>query len=102
MGFVINKKKSNLIPDSKCKFLGFILNSVDMCIELPDTKRHQIWNFLKELRLKKNCKIREFASLVGCIVEACPAIQYGCPIQTAQLFAMYSKRILDKNSNRIL
>ena len=81
LGFIINKQKCDLIPKNKsknkCKFLGFVINSIDMFIVLPDTKRYQILSLLRELRKKKYCLIREFASLVGCIVAPCPAIQYG-------------------------
>ena len=77
LGFIINEKKSSLVPQNRCQFLGLILNSMHMSIELPETKRHQIASLIKELRNKRVCSIREFARLVGCIVAACPAIQYG-------------------------
>ena len=77
LGFIINRQKSNLIPQNRCQFLGFTLDSMNMSIELPVVKRQQIVSLIKELRVKEACSIREFARLVGCIVAACPAIQYG-------------------------
>lgn len=77
LGFIINKQKSSLVPKNSCQYLGMILNSLDMTIELPVLKRHEIIRVLKILRSRKVCSIKEFASLVGRIVAACPAIQYG-------------------------
>lgn len=39
LGFVINDKKSNLIPRQSQTFLGFELDSQDMLVKLPDTKK---------------------------------------------------------------
>lgn len=35
LGFIINNEKSCLVPALTCKFLGFIVNSSDMTIDLP-------------------------------------------------------------------
>ncbi|XP_066600551.1 uncharacterized protein [Prorops nasuta] len=77
LGFIVNREKSSLIPKNSCQFLGMVLTSSEMTIELPETKRHQIVKLIRNLRSKQVCSIREFASLVGCIIAACPAIQYG-------------------------
>lgn len=50
LGFIINKKKSSLIPRQTCKYLGFNYNSVSMTISLPCDKR------IKILQLKKKKK----------------------------------------------
>lgn len=39
LGFIINEKKSNLTPNNRCRFLGFILDSKSMTLELPESKR---------------------------------------------------------------
>lgn len=39
LGFTVNYEKSNLEPSQSCQFLGFILNSRKMTIELPKEKR---------------------------------------------------------------
>ncbi|KAL7296870.1 hypothetical protein TKK_0010263 [Trichogramma kaykai] len=38
LGFIINDKKSKLIPSLRCKYLGFIYDSQNMTIELPEKK----------------------------------------------------------------
>ncbi|XP_057337594.1 uncharacterized protein LOC130675769 [Microplitis mediator] len=77
LGFVINDEKSSLVPAQKCKFLGFIVNSVDCTIELTDAKKEHIKNLVAEFKIGTICKIREFATLLGTLNAACPAVAYG-------------------------
>lgn len=77
IGFSINVDKSNLIPTQKCKFLGFILDSNRFTIELTPEKRTPIVEVLKSLLHKSFCKIMDLASLIGKLVAACPAVDYG-------------------------
>ncbi|XP_063374150.1 uncharacterized protein LOC134661866 [Cydia amplana] len=77
LGFIINEEKSNPIPSKTCKFLGLIINSEKLQISLPDDKRSHISKDIKSMLSVKRCKIRKFAQLVGSLVAACPAIEYG-------------------------
>lgn len=77
LGFIINYEKSQLKPSKICKFLGFILNSKHYKLSIPLEKREKIYNKLHSLLIKKNCKIREFASLLGSLISICPAVPYG-------------------------
>lgn len=77
LGFIINWFKSTPVPHQRCQFLGFVLNSLDMLLELPKDKRINILNLIEKFDKIKSCSIREFASFVGIIVAACPAIKYG-------------------------
>lgn len=38
LGFIINWEKSDLVPNFSCKFLGIIINSREMTLELPPEK----------------------------------------------------------------
>lgn len=76
LGFIINYKKSSMIPSKKCKYLGFILNSINYTLELPDKKRLQIVNLCKGFEEGKYYKIREVARLLGILTAACPAVAY--------------------------
>lgn len=77
LGFIINNEKSRLIPSTNCTFLGFNIDSANFQLSLPDEKRKRIKNELKQFLNKKQCKIREFAQLVGTLVSVCPAVEYG-------------------------
>jgi len=77
LGFIVNEEKSCKIPSKNCKFLGFVLNSQTMTLELPSDKRCKIRDQITKFRKLKQCKIRKFAQLIGSLVACCPAIQYG-------------------------
>jgi hypothetical protein len=77
LGFIINETKSCMIPSTSCRFLGFIINSQRMEIQLPLEKRLKIKTELVKFRKLKRCKIRNFARLVGLLISVCPAIEYG-------------------------
>lgn len=77
LGFVINAKKSKLVPSQCCKFLGFEFNSVDMTLSLPIEKRIKISDFVLNISKKKHIKIRDFAKFLGVLTSASPAVPYG-------------------------
>lgn len=77
LGFVINYNKSNLDPKQSCKYLGFVFNSLDMTISLPEEKRNNISRLLQKFHFLRTCTIRDFAHLIGTLTAACPAIKYG-------------------------
>lgn len=76
LGFVVNYEKSHLVPNKTCKFLGFVINSRTICLELPQNHKEKILDKLSNLKSKKQCAIREFAQLVGMLTAACPAVKY--------------------------
>lgn len=77
LGFVINKEKSSLIPSTLCQFLGFLLDSKKLEIQLPLTKKEFLLKLISSFLQKSVCKIRDFACLIGTLVSACPAVKYG-------------------------
>lgn len=77
LGFIINNKKSKFEPSTRCKFLGFIIDSVKYHIELTEKKRKNLRDTLSKFMSKKKCLIIDLAQLIGKLVAACPAIEYG-------------------------
>nr|CAI5839769.1 unnamed protein product [Callosobruchus analis] len=77
LGFIINEEKSSLTPETDKKFLGFIFNSESLKLELPAEKRTLIRKAVSDLRVLRRCSIRHFASLIGLLSSACPALKYG-------------------------
>lgn len=77
LGFIINKEKSQLTPKTKCKFLGFIIDSENLQVKLPVEKVNRIKSEIDRFLHIKRCKIRDFAKFLGLLVSACPAIEYG-------------------------
>ena len=68
LGFVINYKKSNIVPSRKLLHLGFIWDSIEMNIALPEDKITKIKNFAKVMRYKSN-DIRSLSSFIGLLVS---------------------------------
>ncbi|KAJ8913473.1 hypothetical protein NQ315_013853 [Exocentrus adspersus] len=77
LGFLINYKKCNIFPNTICTFLGFSYNSDSMTISLPEEKKFRLIELLKRLLSLRECRIREFAKIIGTLVSACPAVNYG-------------------------
>lgn len=77
LGFVINYKKSNLVPSKTCQFLGFILNSTNMTLELPLKKKNDILLRTNEMLSIVELPVRSFARYLGTLTAACPAVAYG-------------------------
>lgn len=77
LGFVINYEKSVLIPSKHCRYLGMIINTSEMILELPREKRDKISVMLNTLSKKSQISIRDFAKFLGTLTAACPAVAYG-------------------------
>lgn len=77
LGFIINQKKSNLIPSKQCIFLGFLFNTEVMSLELPAEKRQELFSWISKIGSLNSCSIQYFARFVGKLTAACPASKYG-------------------------
>lgn len=77
LGFIINHKKSDILPSQQKIFLGFEIDTIDMALKLPQTKRRKILEIIKSLSKKQCILIREFAKFLGLLTSACPAVDYG-------------------------
>lgn len=77
LGFIVNFEKSSLQPRKVCKFLGFVFNTQELTLSLPDDKREKIFSLVQKFLKLPTCSIREFSQLIGVLVAACPAVKYG-------------------------
>ena len=77
LGFVNNTKKSKLIPSLTRKYLGLMINIKNSTLRLTEEKIIILINSLKSFLLLKSCKIVRFAQLLGRLVAACQAVEYG-------------------------
>lgn len=71
LGFIINFEKSTLVASQKCKYLGFIIDSVSHILKLTDKKKNQIIKFANEFKKENSYKIRKFAVFLGILTAAC-------------------------------
>lgn len=77
LGFVINESKSTVIPTTCITFLGFLIDSVNLKIKLPNEKKNNIIRLASHYLNQKKCKIRDLAKFIGILVAACPGVKYG-------------------------
>ena len=76
LGFVVHKDKSKLIPDKQLTFLGFNLNSENMCVTLTVDKIEKFKRSAQDVLNKKYSTIREIAGLVGLMNSYSQAFNY--------------------------
>ena len=76
LGFVINAEKSQLIPVTEILYLGFIINSVAMRLQLPAAKVEKIILACKLLLAQAKPSARDVARVTGLLVSALPAVNY--------------------------
>ena len=70
LGFTINREKSVIVPVQRILFFGFITDSVNFVVMLPEEKVQKIIDFAK-LLLGKDCiTARLLASFIGLVVNA--------------------------------
>ena len=77
VGFIVNLKKSVRIPTKRLVFLGNIIDSEQMKVFLPQNKTDQIVLECTQLYYAKQAKIRELAHVIGLLVSAFSAVQFG-------------------------
>lgn len=73
--FPIHNEKSVLMPSQVLTFLGFVLNSVTMTVQLTESRKQK----LKKACLlnKETCTVRKVAEVIGLIVPSFPGMEYG-------------------------
>ena len=78
LGFVVHPEKSEFFPKQQIKFLGFILDSISMTINLPSERKTKIKECLQNLKIHCHAvSIRDTAKAVGYMVSCLPAVPFG-------------------------
>lgn len=76
-GFCIHAEKSVMNPCHKIRFLGFIVDSLDMKVYLPAEKQDKIKVTVSELLECPNVTIERLAQVIGLLVSCMPAYVFG-------------------------
>ena len=74
LGFLVNEKKSSLVPSQRIVFFGFILDSVLFKVFLTDEKIDKIMSKANHLLTCQTVTVRELASFIGSVVNAFDAV----------------------------
>ena len=77
LGFIVHEKKSVLKPTQKIEFLGFIIDSNSMTIEINREKAEHILLKIRKFLQNPSPIIRKLASVVGSVISIFPAKSLG-------------------------
>ena len=91
LGFLVNMNKSVLTPTQRIIFLGFLIDSVNMSISLPDGKQLAIIQKANSLLAQTLISIRDLCQFVGMCSATRPALR-------ASSFVLQGNSTLNKQS----
>ena len=70
LGFSIHSAKFILTPTQRIKFLGFVIDSVQMTLEITEEKKNKVHNFCLEIFQKEKITLRTLASVIDNFVAS--------------------------------
>ena len=68
-GFVIDPEKSVLVPTQRINYLGFVIDSNRMTIDLTPERRQKILMHTRSLLNVGTCTIRQLSEAVGLVFD---------------------------------
>ena len=74
LGFIVNYKKSQLVPCQKIEFLGFLIDSTSLTLQLPGEKLRRIRKTCQKLLGKTEISVRELSKFLGLLTSSIQAI----------------------------
>ena len=77
LGFVINLKKSQIVPTQRIRILGFVIDSVKMIVTLTKEKTQKLKTLLLNLLRINEPTIRFLAKVIGTVISCMPAAILG-------------------------
>ena len=98
LGFPIHNEKSVLIPSQVFTFLGFVLNSVTMTVQLTDSRKQKLKNACLNLVNKETCTVQNVAEVIGLIVSSFPGVEHG-PLHYRSLEREKSNALRENKGN---
>ena len=72
--YSIHPTKSILTPTQRITLLGFVIDSIQMTLEIPEEKKNKIHNLCLEILQKEKITLRTLASVIGKFVTSFPAV----------------------------
>lgn len=76
IGWILNLKKSNLVPSLEALFLGYRINSVEQKIGLPEEKEKKLVEVVSLLQSSQLLSIRKIMSALRTLISSIHAIQW--------------------------
>ena len=77
MGFLVNQEKSQLKPEQKLKYLGFMVDTSQMKVFLPQDKTQKLIELADMLLQTKQLRVQDLAQFIGVLLSNCKAAEFG-------------------------
>jgi hypothetical protein len=77
LGFTVHPEKSILIPTQRIVFLGFVLDSLKMCVSLTPERAQKLIEACQKLLQNACPTIREVAQVLGMMTSSFPGVMFG-------------------------
>ena len=77
LGFHLNTKKSSLEPSQTVEFLGFVIDSIKMIIQLTTKKKESLVELCKQVLNQQYVTIRVVAKLLGKFTSSFLGVKFG-------------------------
>ena len=74
LGFIVNYNKSQLTPCQSIEFLGFLINSTNLTLQLPGEKLRKIRKTCQDILEKTEISVRELSKFLGLLTSSIQAI----------------------------
>ena len=74
LGFIVNYSKSQLVPCQKIEFLGFLIDSTNLTLQLPGEKLRKIRRKCQKLLDMTEISVRELSKFLGLLTSSIQAI----------------------------
>ena len=84
LGFIVNYQKSQLLPCQEMEFLGFLIDSNAMTLQLPGEKLRKICRKCQNLLDQTTISVRELSKFLGLLTSSIQAI-FPAPIHYRHL-----------------
>ncbi|CAB4013557.1 Hypothetical predicted protein [Paramuricea clavata] len=82
LGFIVNYQKSQLLPCQEMEFLGFLIDSNAMILQLPGEKLRKIRRKCQKLLDQTTISVRELSKFLGLLTSSIQAI-FPVPIHSS-------------------
>jgi hypothetical protein len=97
LGFLVNKKKSVMIPSQEIEFLGMKVNSIAMEMALPNEKIQKIKEKCQQCIRAQQLSVRQLAEIIGMLSAAAAAV-LPAPLQYRHLQLLKIRSLISSQS----
>ncbi|KAG1081035.1 hypothetical protein G6F42_023109 [Rhizopus arrhizus] len=87
LGFLFKESKSHLVPTQQIDHLGFTIDTTNMSLSIPASKRRDIRREALKMLRSKSCSLRNLSSFIGKAQATTPAV-FPARLRTRELLQL--------------